>query len=442
MEPSMNQTQDPLEQALELLNSGQQAEASAVLSRFLAENPGNEQAWHMLSYALTDRDKQVYALQRVLQINPDNKAARSQLAKLYEDVTAPAGPPASRPRRGPAARRVAADRRMAVVEEPVRAERTWRTILKAVLGRPSLVVGFLIVLLFVLVAAAAPLIAPPEDPEKPYIMPQFGFGSLPEPPSPEHPLGLTARQHDVLYGLVWGTRTALKVGLFVTLGRLLIGAVLGLISGHYGGWLDAVLMRITDAFMAFPVIAAVMVMIALFGREMSTLPSDSMFLVPSRQEQVIILTLVAFGWMAYARLLRGNVLAEREKDYMQAAQSIGAGNRRVIFRHLMPNVTQGLFVLVASDIGAVVVLLTMFTFIGLVRSATGTMEADWGQMLSMSRDWIVGSPSNAFQYWYTYVPASAAILLFSIGWNLIGDGLRDVMDPRLRKGSPSLRVSE
>ena len=436
MEQSMNHAPDPLDRALKLLNAGKQIEASAVLSRFLVENPGSEQAWHMLSYALTDRDKQVYALQRVLQINPDNKAARSQLARLYEDVSAPAGPPSPRPRQRPAARPVAA------VEAPARVERTWRTILKSILGRPSLLAGILIVLLFVAVAAAAPLIAPPEDPENPYIMPQFGFGSFPEPPSPEHPLGLMARQNDVLYGLVWGTRTALKVGLFVTLGRLLIGAVLGLISGHYGGWLDAALMRITDAFMAFPVIAAVMVMVALFGRELSAMPSSTMFLVPSRQEQVIILTLVAFGWMSYARLLRGNVLAEREKDYMQAAQSIGAGNRRVIFRHLMPNVTQGLFVLVASDIGAVVVLLTMFTFIGLVRPAMGTMEADWGQMLSVSRDWIVGSPSNAFEYWYTYVPVSVAILLFSIGWNLIGDGMRDVMDPRLRKGSPALRVSE
>ena len=436
MEQSMNHAPDPLDRALKLLNAGKQIEASAVLSRFLVENPGSEQAWHMLSYALTDRDKQVYALQRVLQINPDNKAARSQLARLYEDVSAPAGPPSPRPRQRPAARPVAA------VEAPARVERTWRTILKSILGRPSLLAGILIVLLFVAVAAAAPLIAPPEDPENPYIMPQFGFGSFPEPPSPEHPLGLMARQNDVLYGLVWGTRTALKVGLFVTLGRLLIGAVLGLIAGHYGGWLDAALMRITDAFMAFPVIAAVMVMVALFGRELSAMPSSTMFLVPSRQEQVIILTLVAFGWMSYARLLRGNVLAEREKDYMQAAQSIGAGNRRVIFRHLMPNVTQGLFVLVASDIGAVVVLLTMFTFIGLVRPAMGTMEADWGQMLSVSRDWIVGSPSNAFEYWYTYVPVSVAILLFSIGWNLIGDGMRDVMDPRLRKGSPALRVSE
>lgn len=310
--------------------------------------------------------------------------------------------------------------------------------LKNILARPSLVLGILIVLVFFILAAAAPLIAPPVDEENPYLIPQYGFGAFPQPPSAEHPLGLMARQQDVFYGLVWGTRTALKVGLFVTVGRLLIGAVLGLVSGHYGRLVDAVIMRVTDAFMAFPIIAAVMVTVALFAREATVVPGGRMFLVPSREEQVIILTLVAFGWMSYARLLRGNVLAEREKDYMQAARAIGVGNRRVIFRHLFPNVTQGLFVLVASDIGAVVVLLTMFTFIGLVRPAMGTMEADWGQMLSVSRDWIIGSPSNAFEYWYTYVPVSVAIVLFSIGWSLIGDGLRDVLDPRLRKASPML----
>jgi peptide/nickel transport system permease protein len=135
------------------------------------------------------------------------------------------------------------------------------------------------------------------------------------------------------------------------------------------------------------------------------------------------------------------VLAEREKEYVQAARAIGAGHRRVIFRHLFPNSMQGLFVMVASDLGAVVVLLTMFAFIGLVRPSTGMLEADWGQMLSLSRDWIIGTPSNAFEYWYTYIPVSLAVVLFSVGWNLIGDGLRDVLDPRLRKASPRLARS-
>ena len=164
-----------------------------------------------------------------------------------------------------------------------------------------------------------------------------------------------------------------------------------------------------------------------------------MFLLPGREEGVVIITLVVFGWMAYARMVRGNVLAEREKEYMQAATASGVGGRRIMFRHLLPNVTQGLFVLVASDIGAVVVLVATFTFIGLIPPPYGQMEADWGQMLVASRDWIIGSPANAFEHWYTYLPVSLAVVLFSVGWNLIGDGLGEILDPRQRRGSPSLR---
>ena len=429
---------DPLREAQALISAGKGREASILLSRFLAENPDDERAWHMLSYALTDRERQIYALKRVLRINPDNRAARSKLDKLYGEMAATAAKPKPSPAMRPGAEPSPVATPAVADLAPTRPGSDLTLFLKNILARPSLVLGILIVLVFFILAAAAPLIAPPVDEENPYLVPQYGFGAFPQPPSAEHPLGLMARQQDVFYGLVWGTRTALKVGLFVTVGRLLIGAVLGLVSGHYGRLVDAVIMRVTDAFMAFPIIAAVMVTVALFAREATVVPGGRMFLVPSREEQVIILTLVAFGWMSYARLLRGNVLAEREKDYMQAARAIGVGNRRVIFRHLFPNVTQGLFVLVASDIGAVVVLLTMFTFIGLVRPAMGTMEADWGQMLSVSRDWIIGSPSNAFEYWYTYVPVSVAIVLFSIGWSLIGDGLRDVLDPRLRKASPML----
>jgi peptide/nickel transport system permease protein len=313
-------------------------------------------------------------------------------------------------------------------------------IFKTILARPSLALGVLIVGIFVVMAAAAPLLAPPVDEDNPYLIPRDGFGTFPESPSQEHPLGKLPQQYDIYYGLVWGTRTALKLGLFVALGRLLVGGFLGLVSGHYGKAVDAVIMRITDAFLAFPIVAAVMVTVALFAMDLQTTPGGRLFLLPSREEQVIIVTLVLFGWMAYARVLRGNVLAEREKEYMQAATAIGAGGRRIMFRHLLPNVTQGLFVLVASDIGAVVVLLAAFTFIGLIRPPYGQMEADWGQMLVASRDWIIGSPAKAFEHWYTYLPVSLAVVLFSMGWNLVGDGLGEVLDPRLRRGSSSLRA--
>jgi peptide/nickel transport system permease protein len=298
--------------------------------------------------------------------------------------------------------------------------------------RPSLIAGILIVVVLAAVALAAPLIAPPVEGTLPGVIPNYGYSPEPTPPSAEHPLGLLSKQYDVLYGLIWGARRAFRAGLLVTAARLLVGVLLGLVSGYLGGWLDALLMRITDAFLSFPVMAAAMVMVALYGVEFYINPDGIWYLLPAREESIVMYALVIFGWMTYARLIRGNVLVEREKEYMQAARAAGVGHRRILLRHLLPNVTQGLFVTAASDVGAVVVLLAAFAFIGLFTPPFGLMEADWGQMLSAARNWIVGSPSNAFAYWYTYLPVSGAIILFSVGWNLIGDGLRDLFDPRLR----------
>lgn len=286
---------------------------------------------------------------------------------------------------------------------------------------PALLAGVLIIFGFVAMSLAAPILAPPEG-DDPYTMPTSSFRINPEPPRPGYPLGTTERSFDVFYGIVWGTHIAFRIGLSVTAGRLLIGMVVGLISGYYAGWLDAIIMRITDAFLAFPIVPATLVMLAFFGpRTLGRMASGS------GVDSIIILSLILFGWMQYARLVRGNVLAERAKQYVEAAVSIGASSRRIIWRHVLPNIPQGLFVLAASDVGAMVVLAAVFTFLGLAGRAG---LADWGWMLNIGRNWIIGTPSNAFQYWYTYLPPIAAIVLFSVGWNLIGDGLRDVMDPR------------
>jgi peptide/nickel transport system permease protein len=297
--------------------------------------------------------------------------------------------------------------------------------------RPSLIGGFAIVLVFALIAVAAPLLAPPKG-ESPYIIPRDGFSPQPAPPSPGHPLGTLESQSDVFYGLIWGTRVAFRIGLIITVGRAFIGVIVGLVSGYYGRWVDATLMRITDAFLAFPTMAAAMVMLVLFGDILQSMASGGRLMMTDRIETVLIIALVLFGWMTYARLIRGNVLAEREKEYVQAARAVGVRNRRIILRHLLPNAIQGLFVLVASDIGAMVVTVAAFYFIGFGGTSKAQLQANWGDMLSLSRNWIIGSPSNAFEYWYTYIPVSAAIILFSVGWNLVGDGLRDVLDPRLR----------
>jgi peptide/nickel transport system permease protein len=291
------------------------------------------------------------------------------------------------------------------------------------LSRPGLVLGILIVLAFASLAIAAPVIAPAEG-EDPYIMPKDGYHHEPRPPSADHLLGTMQDQYDVLHGLVWGTRVAFKIGLSVTLGRALIGILLGLVSGYYGRLPDAVIMRVTDAFLAFPIVPATMLMLAFFAYS-----TYARRIIGGGVQPTLLLTLILFGWMQYARLVRGNVLAEREKQYVEAAIAIGARSPRIMFRHVLPNVPQGLFVLIASDVGAMVVLAAVFTFLGL-GGERGL--ADWGWMLNVSRNWIVGTPSNAFKYWYTYLPPSMAIVLFSMGWNLVGDGLRDVLDPRLR----------
>jgi peptide/nickel transport system permease protein len=154
-------------------------------------------------------------------------------------------------------------------------------IMTKIAARPSLVAGSLIVLAFLAVAVTAPIIAPPQG-ESPYIVPRDGLSPIPRPPGPGHALGTMDGQGDVFYALVWGTRAAFRAGLIITLGRVLIGVLLGLIAGYYGGLVDALIMRLTDAFMAFPLMAVAMVMLAVVGMV----------------ERVVMVTLVLFGWMS------------------------------------------------------------------------------------------------------------------------------------------------
>ena len=300
------------------------------------------------------------------------------------------------------------------------------------MGRhPGLMLGILIVTLFGMIALTAPWLAPSEDPKAPYVMTSDGFDLIPHPPGPDHPLGTLARQYDVFYGVVWGTRVAFVIGLSITAVRMLIGVALGLLAGFYGGWIDAFLMRLTDAAMALPLMAMAMVAYAIGGVPQLGM-TDSM-VSGSGIEWTLAYALMAFGWMRYARLIRGNVLREREMAYVDSAVAVGVRKRRILLRHLFPNAMQGLFVLAASDIGAMVVWMATFRFLGLKTSFVAL--ANWGDMLNASRDWIIGMPSDAFAYWYTYLPPSLAIVLFSMGWSLIGDGLRDLLDPKYARAN-------
>jgi peptide/nickel transport system permease protein len=295
----------------------------------------------------------------------------------------------------------------------------------------DIIVGGLIMFVFISVALASPWIAPQVS-DSPYNIPRDGFSRTPEYPSINHRLGTLPGQYDIFYGLVWGTRVAFFLGLIIVAGRFLLGSLIGLLSGYLGGALDAIIMRVTDGFMSFPVIAIMAVMIAIAGNS-SVNPSLSSFPpISDRFYRIIIFTLIAFGWMQYARLIRGNVLVERRKEYIQAAIATGAQGWRIIFRHLLPNVTSGVFVLATSEIGGSVVLVASIYFIGLAGYNSGVLVTDWGQMLSIARDWVVSGGQNAFEYWFTYIPISMALILMATGWSIIGEGLIKLLDPKSR----------
>jgi peptide/nickel transport system permease protein len=300
---------------------------------------------------------------------------------------------------------------------------------------PLSVAGFIILSIFIFIAIFAPVLAPPRNPATPYRIPRDGFHPTPQvpgsvwesrpPPVPfwyepitgkdewVHFLGTTSGQWDVYYGIIWGTRTAFKAGLSVTIAVVVIGILTGSLSAYYGGTVDNVIMRITDIFMSFPFFLAALTMSTILT------PVIGRSVVPA------IIALIAFGWMSYARLVRGDILSVKERDYVMAARVIGAGDRRILFRHILPNAIFPTLVVASMDVGTYVLSFAALSFLGV---GTEVGYADWGQIISFARDWI----TDLATYWYVVVYPGVVILFFVLAWNLIGDAVRDLFDPRMR----------
>jgi peptide/nickel transport system permease protein len=308
-------------------------------------------------------------------------------------------------------------------------------IFKGILTNPLSVLGVSLIGFFVVVALAAPLIAPAANARNPYLIPRDGFSPVPQPPMSAwtvrppalpfwwksvtgldhwvHLFGTASGAWDIFYGVVWGTRTAIKVGVIIEAITLLIGILVGSLSAFYGGWFDNLMMRITEVFLAFPWIMAALTLAAILTPHIGT------GIWPAT------IALVSFGWMYYARLIRGDILSVRERDYVIAARVVGAKDGRILFRHIIPNAVYPTLVLASLDIGSVVTSFAALSFLGI---GTETGYADWGQLISFAHNWI---PSLSL-YWYMVVYPGVALILFVLGWNLIGDALRDIMDPRMR----------
>ncbi len=266
--------------------------------------------------------------------------------------------------------------------------------------RPLAVAGLVVVVLFVIVAIFAPFLAP-SDPST------VNFSAVLQPPSWAHPMGTDDLGRDVLSRVIFGARASLAAGLLSTLLALVIGVPLGLVAGYFRGWWDPVISRLTDVALAFPYLIIAVGLAAIFGASLTNV--------------IIALGVAAIPWVV--RVTRGEALALREQEFVKAAVANGAGDRTILARHLLPNMTSTLLVQATVWIPQAIIGEAVLSFLGLgVQPPTPS----WGSMLSDAQPFIL------LDAWLAVFPG-IAILLATLSFNLLGDGLRDMLDPRMRR---------
>lgn len=261
-------------------------------------------------------------------------------------------------------------------------------------------VGFFIVVFFVLMALFAPFIAP-QDPYKQKVT------NMLKPPSTANWLGTDQLGRDILSRVIYGSQVSLQVGMIAVSLSLLTGVTLGLIAGYWSNtWLEQVIMRVMDALLAFPALLLALGLVAALGASL----------------QNVIIAVSVVGVPAYARLTRGQVLSVKEREYIEAARTVGSSDTRIILRHILPNVTAPLIIQSTLGIALAILAEAGLSFLGLgVRPPTPS----WGGMVADGRSFLDSDP------WLIIGPGTA-IFLAVLGFNFLGDGIRDVLDPRLR----------
>jgi peptide/nickel transport system permease protein len=261
--------------------------------------------------------------------------------------------------------------------------------------------GLAIITLLYLIALLAPLLAP-HDPTAQHDIARTGFLS----PRPGNWLGTDRFGRDVLSRVIYGSRISLSIGFIATVISITIGTLLGALAGYFGGKIDTLIMRFTDVVLAFPRLVLLIMIVALFG------PSITL----------IILVLGLTQWPGTTRIVRGDVLSLREREFIHAAHALGMGRTRIIMRHLIPNVLAPVIVAATLGIGNTIVMEAGLAFLGLgVQPPIPT----WGSMVAEGRDNLLGA------WWLATFPG-LTIVLVVLAFNLVGDGLRDALDPRLR----------
>ncbi|HUT86670.1 MAG TPA: nickel transporter permease [Candidatus Heimdallarchaeota archaeon] len=277
-----------------------------------------------------------------------------------------------------------------------------RHALRLIRRNPLTLTGLSIVLLLILVAILAPWLAPyPTDVNTSHIASKF------QPPSTIHLCGTDELGRDIFSRLLFGCRISLTVGLFTIGLSLLIGLPLGVIAGYSGGWIDEVIMRISDMVLSFPSLLLAMAITAMLG--------------PNLQNAMIAIAVSWWPW--YTRLLRSEAISVREKDYIAAARAIGASWGRVIFKHVLRNSLTPIIIQVSVDFGAIIMTSAALSFLGL---GAQPPRPEWGLMINTGRDFFLNS-------WWLVTFPGLAIFITVLSFNLVGDGAREILDPRLSR---------
>jgi peptide/nickel transport system permease protein len=352
---------------------------------------------------------------------------------------------------------------------------------------PLSLAGVVIIVFFAIMAASAPILAPKPSWDitkvtDPFMIPRASWVYNPSPPSATYPFGLTTEQYDIYYACVWGSITAFRVGITVVGLSLLIGLTVGILAGYYGGLIDEVLMRFTDIMFAFPGLVLAIVFVSVLPTTMNlgvayVLPIIAVILslitisnlvfsrarIASLRSMVwlistvvaiflsvavlasylpnigvgislakldkVLLALTLVGWPGYTRVIRGEVLRTRTEDYIEAAKASGCSDLRIMIRHIVPNAIYPILILASLDIGGVVLTAAALSFLGI---GAPLNYADWGQLVQKSESYIA-TAGQLSTYWYIWVIPGAFIFVFCLGWNLLGDAIRDILDPTLRR---------
>ena len=276
-------------------------------------------------------------------------------------------------------------------------------ILQSVLANPTTVIGMVIVLSLLLMALLAPIITEPNMPD-PYQMPRDWKAARSAPLTPGHVLGTTNRGGDVFYGVVWGARTSLKLSLIVVCLTVVVGVTIGSIAGIVGGKVDEILMRIVDVFLSIPELIFALAIAAILGPSFTN----------------IILALVVVFWVKYARIMRAQVIRIKQRDYVDAARVMGDSKMQIYLKDILPNSFSPVMVQATLDMGNIVLVGATLSFIGLSEAGI----AEWGVLVSEGQAGI-----SAGRWWASTFPG-LMVFLWALAFNLVGDGLRDVLDPR------------